>query len=150
MEDSSGSRKAMARWDSTTDRLLISEVLRHLRNGEGANKNFSLKIWNLIAGRINEPSVALGNPTLSVSQVKNRYFVMKRGWKDFTGLLKTNGFHWNQERGTVDAEKVVWARYLRSHPKARVFKHKPLENFEDLCKIFDDTEQTTSARSSQG
>jgi len=28
-------------------------------------------------------------------------------------LLRTDGFHWDRERGKIDAEKEVWAQYLK-------------------------------------
>ncbi|CUS10354.1 unnamed protein product [Tuber aestivum] len=149
MEASSSSRKPIARWDSAGDRLLITELLHHIRKGERINNKFSPEVWAQIAAQVNKPSIGTGIRPLTLAQVKNRYFVMKKGWKDFTALLKNDGFHWDRERGRVDAEKEVWAKYIRVHPKARVFKQKPLENYEDLCEIFGDAEQTTSVRSSR-
>lgn len=73
MEISSSSRKAIARWAKPTDRILITELLRHVRNGDRIFNKFSPEIWAQITAQVNKPSIGTDIPMLNVFQVKNRY-----------------------------------------------------------------------------
>ena len=39
--------------------------------------------------------------------------------------------------------------YLQAHPRAGVFRQRPLDDFEELCELFGNTGQTVSAASAQ-
>lgn len=36
----------------------------------------------------------------------------------------------------VAGDEALWSCYLKSHPEARVYKTKPVLNFNDLCLIY--------------
>ncbi|KAG0640013.1 hypothetical protein HOY80DRAFT_1022228 [Tuber brumale] len=144
MDGPSSSRKPHARWASPADRILIKELLRRLHNDKKVNNKWSAGTWSHVTAQLNKSSARTGHPVLSVLQVKTRYFALKKSWGDFSHLLKTDGIYWDGE-GKIHADEEVWEEYLKAHPKARVFKQKPLENFKDLCKLFGDT----SVRGSQ-
>jgi len=74
MDITSSQRKAIARWARPTDHILITELLGHFRSAGRVSNKYSLEIWVQVTAQVNKPSVGTGVATLSVLQVKNRYF----------------------------------------------------------------------------
>jgi len=66
MEISSSSGKVIARWAKLRDRILITELLRHVRNGERILNKFGQIMWSQVTAQVNEPSIGTDIPMLNV------------------------------------------------------------------------------------
>ncbi|RPA93362.1 hypothetical protein L873DRAFT_66462 [Choiromyces venosus 120613-1] len=61
----------------------------------------------------------------------------------FTALLKEKGFHWDREVGTITADDSVWEKYLKKEPRAKQFRWKAIDYFDELNELYGDAPNVT-------
>ncbi|CAN0881593.1 hypothetical protein LINGRAHAP2_LOCUS14329 [Linum grandiflorum] len=78
----------------------------------------------------------LENCQFNVSHIKSKVRYFKEKFTAFLELKQTSGFGWDDVRGCVVADDVVFHEYTLSHKKASGMNDKPLPYYDDLCFIF--------------
>ncbi|RPB02986.1 hypothetical protein L873DRAFT_1841580 [Choiromyces venosus 120613-1] len=120
-------------WSRPTDLILLTELLRHVRNGPRMTYGFPLEVWTTATEKINKVTK---HSVIQLKQVKNRYAILKMAWVVFTALLREKGFHWDREAGKIIATKSVWEKYLKKDPRASQFRKKVLDFYDELNELF--------------
>ena len=111
------------------------EVLRQVKaKSKLKNTSFKSQHWTLIMKDISQNSGPMGR--MDKSQLQSKLSDLKNKFKVFNALKEASGFGWEESSGTVTAADSVWTSYLASHPKAKQFRHKGLEDYERLCELF--------------
>ncbi|XP_027341993.1 uncharacterized protein LOC113854889 isoform X2 [Abrus precatorius] len=67
--------------------------------------------------------------------IKNRLKTWRKQFGVLKELLTHRGFMWNETKKMVVADNSVWSDYIKTHPDARVFQGKSIENYDQLCTI---------------
>ncbi|CAN1177682.1 hypothetical protein LINPERHAP2_LOCUS33235 [Linum perenne] len=73
---------------------------------------------------------------LAVSHVKSKVCYFKDKFAAMLELKRASGFGWDDTRGCVVADDVIFAGRVKSHPKASGLNNKPLSYWDDLSFIF--------------
>ncbi|XP_065635791.1 uncharacterized protein At2g29880-like [Quercus suber] len=69
----------------------------------------------------------------------NAYVKVKR----ITSALLINGFALDEIRQTMTANDDVWEAYIKEHPDALTYRDKILDDYCDLCLIYDNESQNS-------
>ncbi|XP_065635825.1 uncharacterized protein LOC112039044 [Quercus suber] len=64
-------------------------------------------------------------------------------YTDVTDILNHNGFAWDEIRQTMTADDDVWEAYIKEHPDAVTYRDKILDDYCDLCLIYDNESQNS-------
>ncbi|RPB02987.1 hypothetical protein L873DRAFT_1787418 [Choiromyces venosus 120613-1] len=122
-------------WSKPADLVLLAVLLAYHRGGTNRTTAFPAEVWITATEKANKVFL---NRVISIKQVKTRCYALKLGWIGFTALLKEKGFHWDREEGTVIADDSVWERYLEKEPRAKQFRWKAIDYFDELSELYGD------------
>ncbi|KAF3577412.1 hypothetical protein DY000_02034382 [Brassica cretica] len=119
-------------WTPTMERFFIDLMLDHLHRGNRTGHTFNKQAWNEMLSVFNSKFESQYDKDV----LKIRYTTLWKQYNDVKSLLDHGGFSWDQTHEMVVGDESLWSCYLKSHPEARVYKTKPVLNFNDLCLIY--------------
>ncbi|XP_042484102.1 L10-interacting MYB domain-containing protein-like isoform X1 [Macadamia integrifolia] len=73
---------------------------------------------------------------LMTDHVRNRLKTWRKQYGVIKELLSQSGFEWDGKQKMVIAEDSVWNDYIKTHPDAKAFQARYIENYDELCLIF--------------
>ncbi|CAA7032961.1 unnamed protein product [Microthlaspi erraticum] len=119
-------------WTPTMERFFIDLMLEHLHRGYRTGHTFNKRAWNEMLSVFNSKFGSQYDKDV----LKSRYTNLWKQYNDVKSLLDHGGFSWDQTHQMVVGDDNLWTSYLKAHPEARVYKTKPVMNFNDLCLIY--------------
>ncbi|ESQ46521.1 hypothetical protein EUTSA_v10000052mg [Eutrema salsugineum] len=119
-------------WTQTMERFFIDLMIEHLHRGNRTGHTFNKQAWNEMLVVFNSKFGSQYDKDV----LKSRYTNLWKQYNDVKSLLDHGGFSWDQTNQMVLADESLWSSYLKAHPEARVYKTKPVLNFNDLCLIY--------------
>ncbi|KAK9285420.1 hypothetical protein L1049_024613 [Liquidambar formosana] len=130
--DSEPKEKAKyVRWTPRMDDIL-TEVLRdeYHKGHKGDNG------WKPTAlqAAVNVINSQLGM-SLNKENIRSRLKTWRGLYTAVQELLNQTGFGWNDTKKMVEAEDSVWDDYLQNHSDAAQFRHRSIDNFDDISLI---------------
>ncbi|EOA28611.1 hypothetical protein CARUB_v10024832mg [Capsella rubella] len=119
-------------WTPTMERFFIDLMLEHLNRGNRTGHTFSKQAWTDMVCVFNSKFGSQYDKDV----LKSRYTNLWKQYNDVKSLLDHGGFVWDQTHQIVTGDESLWSLYLKAHPEARVYKTKPVLNYNDLCLIY--------------
>ncbi|KAF7835839.1 uncharacterized protein G2W53_010698 [Senna tora] len=127
-------------WMSAEDELLVQSLLSLMDNPQ-YYENGSFKGKYL--GKLEEmmEAKAPGCGLRARPHIQGRIRTLKANWSfvyDMVNHIRasTSGFGWDDHRKCVVADEHVWEEYLRSHSRARPYRHKAFPHFDALTQLW--------------
>ncbi|KAF5346680.1 hypothetical protein D9758_013232 [Tetrapyrgos nigripes] len=101
------SASTRAKWDGTSEDILIEGVKGAVASGVKADKNFKPQVYQAISGNLNQAEY-----DFDAQQVKSRWNRFKASWKTVNYLRNLSAFGWDDEKKCVTATEDVWRNLL--------------------------------------
>lgn len=122
-------------WTPTMERYFVDLMLEHMQKGNRVGHTFNKQAWNDMLAVFN----AKFGSQYDKDVLKSRYTNLWKQFNDVKNMLGQGGFSWDEARHMVVADDHVWDAYVKAHPDARSYKTKAVQNFSDLCLIYEYT-----------
>ncbi|XP_042483561.1 L10-interacting MYB domain-containing protein-like isoform X2 [Macadamia integrifolia] len=119
-------------WTIEMDHCLTKTLVDLVRESKGKDKVLKNAVYAAAAATLNEKfgiDLMLGHVRNRLKTWKKRYGVLKE-------LLSQSGFEWDETQKMVIANDSVWNEYVKTHPDAKAFRARCIENYDELCLIF--------------
>lgn len=120
------------RWTEEMDHWLGKILVDQVRKG--------LKIDNVFQTEAYDKAVSAMNAKfghhLTKFHIKNRLKTWKKQYEIAKEILCHAGFKWDETKKMIIANDSTWIDYIRTHPDARTYRARVLENYEQFCTIF--------------
>lgn len=124
-------QSTMTTWSEAEAARFVRVVLDEARKRAAGDLGFRKAAWGRILERVN----AGGRP-FTRAQLQSKWQSLKRKHDAFAALRADARFAWCARSGRPTAADHVWDAYLKEHPGAREFRHRPLELYAELHEIF--------------
>ncbi|WJX38013.1 hypothetical protein P8452_25715 [Trifolium repens] len=120
------------RWTEEMDHWLGKILVDQVRKG--------LKIDNVFQTEAYDKAVSAMKAKfghhLTKFNIKNRLKTWKKQYEIAKEILSHAGFKWDETKKMIIANDSTWIDYIRTHPDARTYRARVLENYEQFCTIF--------------
>ncbi|KAL8263999.1 hypothetical protein R6Q59_022129 [Mikania micrantha] len=130
-----GNDRSRTYWTPTMERYFVDLMLEHMHKGNRVGHTFNKQAWNEMLAVFN----AKFGSQYDKDVLKSRYTNLWKQFNDIKNMLCKVGFSWDEARSMVVADDYVWDAYIKAHPDARSYKTKSVQNFSDLCLIYEHT-----------
>ncbi|XP_026381599.1 uncharacterized protein LOC113276237 [Papaver somniferum] len=95
--------------------------------------------WGLIKDEFNRKM----GESLSVNQIKSRYYMLRSRYKEITRFMSLGGLRWDpDEKKVVVEDERVWEAYVKENPDEACYKTLSCPIYEELCVLFGDSPVT--------
>ncbi|KAL7595601.1 hypothetical protein Lser_V15G30039 [Lactuca serriola] len=122
-------------WTPTMERYFVDLMLEHMNLGNRVGHTFNKQAWNDMLAVFN----AKFGSQYDKDVLKSRYTNLWKQFNDVKIMLSQTGFSWDETRNMVVADDYIWDSYIKAHPDARQYRTKGVQNFSDLCLIYEHT-----------
>lgn len=122
-------------WTPTMERYFVDLMLEHMQLGNRVGHTFNKQAWTDMLAVFN----AKFGSQYDKDVLKSRYTNLWKQFNDVKNMLAQSGFSWDETRNMVVADDFVWDSYLKAYPDARSYKTKTVQNYSDLCLIYEYT-----------
>ncbi|CAH1453346.1 unnamed protein product [Lactuca virosa] len=122
-------------WTPTMERYFVDLMLEHMNLGNRVGHTFNKQAWNDMLAVFN----AKFGSQYDKDVLKSRYTNLWKQFNDVKIMLSQSGFSWDETRNMVVADDYIWDSYIKAHPDARQYRTKSVQNFSDLCLIYEHT-----------
>ncbi|TQE05076.1 hypothetical protein C1H46_009228 [Malus baccata] len=124
--------KRNADWKPAMDEFFLNLMLDQLEKGSKMNNMFTKQAW--------KDMVTLFKKKFG-SQYQTRFLKqlhkkLLKYYTDVRSILARKGFYWDENRQMIVADDDVWGNCIQALPDARVYRKKPLLNYQDLNSIY--------------
>ncbi|KAF8395743.1 hypothetical protein HHK36_019694 [Tetracentron sinense] len=122
------------RWTEEMDRCLDKILVEQMKRGNIIDNTLKPEAYTEVVRALNERFQL----DMTKDNIRNRLKTLKKQYGVLKELLAQSGFHWDETRKMVTANDSVWNNYIKTHPDARAFQERVIENYDELCMIFGD------------
>ncbi|KAJ1384112.1 Myb/SANT-like domain [Sesbania bispinosa] len=130
--DGIGNLTKNLRWTEEMDRWLAKVLVDQVRKGLKVDKVLQTEAYDTAVLAMN----AKFGFHLTKYNIKNRLKTWKKQYELLKELLSHAGFKWDESKKMITANDSTWDDYIRTHPDARSFRARVLENYDQFCIIF--------------
>ncbi|KAJ3822190.1 hypothetical protein F5880DRAFT_1576553 [Lentinula raphanica] len=124
-KNSKNATAARAKWDATSEDILIEGVKKAVASGIKADKNFKPQVYQSIAS-----DLAKAGYCFDACQVKSRWNRFKASWKTVNFLRSLSGFGWDEDKKCVTATEDVWKALLYNEDGSKKKKFEEYHYFK--------------------
>ncbi|KAF5343730.1 hypothetical protein D9758_016508 [Tetrapyrgos nigripes] len=133
------SASTRAKWDGTSEDILIEGVKGAVASGVKADKNFKPQVYQAISGNLNQAGY-----DFDAQQVKSHWNRFKASWKTVNYLCNLSGFGWDDEKKCVTATEDVWRNLLYNKQEEKFddynyFKTHNFPYYDDINALIGDS-----------
>ncbi|BFG36997.1 hypothetical protein CerSpe_232710 [Prunus speciosa] len=119
-------------WKPPMDRFFLKLMLDQLGKGSKTNNSFKKQAWKDMVTLFN----AKFGSRYRKSFLKQLYKKLLKYYTDVRSILAIKGFYWDEKEQMIVADDDVWDNYIKALPDARLYRKKPLLNYQDLNLIY--------------
>ncbi|KAJ4970275.1 hypothetical protein NE237_003374 [Protea cynaroides] len=119
-------------WTNDMDRCLTKTLVDLVKQSNGEDRVLSNAAYQTAVITLNEN---FGLDLLS-DHVKNRLKTWRKQYGDMKELLSQSGFEWDGTQKMIIAKDSIWNDYIKTHPDAKAFRERYIENYDELCLVF--------------
>ncbi|XP_040994352.1 L10-interacting MYB domain-containing protein-like [Juglans microcarpa x Juglans regia] len=128
-------------WTSEMDRCLSDILVEQVKKGNRIDGTFKAAAYRAALTALNE-NFGLD---LTKGHIQNRLKTWKKQFGILKELLPHKGFRWDETQKMVIADNSVWNDYIKTHPDARIFRNRHIQNYDQLYIIFGDYNEPAAA-----
>uniref|UniRef100_A0A2N9FX33 Myb/SANT-like domain-containing protein n=1 Tax=Fagus sylvatica TaxID=28930 RepID=A0A2N9FX33_FAGSY len=126
------------RWTEEMDRCLGKILVEQVRKGHKIDKILQREAYDAAVLDLNERF----GPELSKEHIRNRLRTWRKQYLILNELLSHNGFKWDEMQKMIIASDSIWDDYVKTHPDARIFRNRFIQNYDQLYIIFGNYNET--------
>ncbi|KAF5471071.1 hypothetical protein F2P56_011543 [Juglans regia] len=119
-------------WTSEMDRCLSDILVEQVKKGNRIDGTLKAAAYRAALKALNE-NFGLD---LTKGHIQNRLKTWKKQFGILKELLSHKGFRWDETQKMVIADNSVWNDYIKTHPDARIFRNRHIQNYDQLYTIF--------------
>ncbi|KAF8403690.1 hypothetical protein HHK36_011794 [Tetracentron sinense] len=120
------------RWTEEMDRCLEKFLVEQVKRGNKIDNTLKPEAYTAVVRALNEGF----RLDFTKDHIKNRLKTWKKQYGVLKELLAQSGFHWDETHKMIFGNDLVWNNYIKTHPDARAFRERVIENYDELCIIF--------------
>ncbi|XP_061993672.1 uncharacterized protein LOC133711584 [Rosa rugosa] len=126
--------RAYLSWNKEMDNVLAKVLYDQMNAGHKADGDWKPQAYQAVVDKLNT-TWQLGLTKLNVT---NRLKAWKRHYAIITDIRSQSGLVWDEEKKMVPitAENLeIWNAYVESHPSAKGYQNKSIENWDDIAML---------------
>jgi Myb/SANT-like DNA-binding domain len=121
-----------SKWTQEKQAWLVDMLLEADNNGKRSDNGWKKEAWEKI--RVEFSERFHGNQ-YDVQTLKNGWFSLRKAFLMVKTLRSQSGFGWDEGLQIVTASNDVWTAYLKSHPKAALFRRNPFPLYDKVYTL---------------
>ncbi|XP_030959168.1 uncharacterized protein LOC115981123 [Quercus lobata] len=125
------------RWTEEMDRCLGKILVEQVNKGHKIDKILQREAYDAAVLALNERF----GPDLTKEHIRNRLRTWRKQYLILKELLSHSGFKWDAMQKMIIASDSVWDDYVKTHPDARIFRNRFIQNYDQLFIIFGDSHE---------
>ncbi|XP_057955678.1 uncharacterized protein LOC131149329 [Malania oleifera] len=120
------------RWSDEMDSCLSKILVEQVKRGSKIDNILQREAYDTAVIALNEKF----GPELTKDHIRNRLKTWKKQYGVLKELISQTGFEWDGAQKMVVANDSAWNDYTKTHPDARAFRGRVVENYNPWCIIF--------------